>query len=229
MYWLAQSANAVPRDQHWMSSAEIAALERLRIPKRRADWRLGRWTAKLAIAAHQHLSPVPEVLAMIELRAATSGAPQAFVEGRPAPFPISLSHSEGMGFCAIAGAGRDIGCDVERVTPHSRAFVDDYFTAEEREMVRRTPAMLHDLLVTLLWSAKESALKALQCGLRADTRSVTAKPAGVALRQGVAWRPLTVRNTGGRVFHGWWREDGDFVWTLLASRPVPGDEVRFDA
>jgi len=218
VYWLAQSANAVPREQHWMSSAEIAALERMGIPKRRADWRLGRWTAKLAIAAHQHLSPAPEVLATIEVRPATSGAPRAFVEGRPSPFPISLSHSEGMGFCAIVGAGTDVGCDIEKVMPHSRAFVDDYFTAEEREMVRSTPPSRRELFVALIWSGKESALKALECGLRADTRAVTARPAGVALRQGAAWRPLTVRHTGGRVFHGWWREDGGFVWTLLADR-----------
>ena len=35
----------------WLSAAEIDQMTGLRFPKRRREWRLGRWTAKHAVAA----------------------------------------------------------------------------------------------------------------------------------------------------------------------------------
>ena len=55
VYWLEQSDGDVPVGDGWLSAGERATLDRLRIPKRRADWRLGRWTAKCAAAAYLNL------------------------------------------------------------------------------------------------------------------------------------------------------------------------------
>ena len=41
----------VPEDNDWLSADERARLNQMRIPKCGADWRLGRWTAKRALAA----------------------------------------------------------------------------------------------------------------------------------------------------------------------------------
>ena len=221
VFWLRESEAGVPPDDGWLSGRETAMLARLRIPKRRADWRLGRWTAKRAIAAHWGLGPDPAVLSAIEVRPAPSGAPEAFIDAHPAGLTISLSHSHGAGFCAISANGAQLGCDVENVTPRSQAFLIDYFTPEEQELVERSPAIERTGVLNLLWSAKESALKALQCGLCSDTRSVNVVPEDTPPGERALWRRLAVRETGGRIFHGWWRETGDLVWTVVAApRPL---------
>ena len=94
-------------------------------------------------------------------------------------------------------------------------------------------------LVTLLWSAKESALKALRTGLRLDTRSVIVSP--LTQDQGEDelghirelypssrlpcalnnWCPLHVRCANGQVFQGWWQHTGSLLRTLVAApRPL---------
>ena len=217
LHWLEQSESDVPSGDGWLSGAELALLERLRIPKRRADWRVGRWTAKCAIAAYLQLSLNSEGLAVIEVRPAASGAPEAFIDGERGHVSISISHSHGVGFCVVAAAGADVGCDVERVAPHSDAFLCDYFTAEEQEFAGKIADRDRDMALTLLWSAKESTLKALRCGLRSDTRSVTVVASQVPLSRANEWLPLEVWSDSGRTFHGWWRKTGGFVWTLMAN------------
>ncbi|MGO9262308.1 MAG: 4'-phosphopantetheinyl transferase family protein [Bryobacteraceae bacterium] len=220
LYWLEQSDSDVPLGDGWLSASERARLDELRIPKRRADWRLGRWTAKCAASGYLNLPRDWEALAGLELRPAPSGAPEVFLDGRPAPVALSLSHSRGTGLCAIAPAAVEVGCDLEMVEPRSPAFLADYFTDDERKLVARTPAARRDRVVTLLWSAKESALKALGCGLRSDTRSVNAAPAGFLETPGERWRRLSVA-TDGRTFGGWWREARDLVRTVVADPPPP--------
>jgi 4'-phosphopantetheinyl transferase len=219
VYWLAQTAQDVPAGNAWLSAREALRLDGMRFPKRRADWRLGRWTAKCAVSAYLNLPRHPEALAAIEVWPAPSGAPEIHIANRPAAVTISLSHSGCSGFCAVAGPGTELGCDVETVEPRSRAFLADYFTPEEKLLVARTPAAERDRLLTLLWSAKESVLKALRCGLRSDTLCVSTVPVD-ALPPHPEWRPLSSTHTGGRTFHGWWRETNGLVWTLVADNPV---------
>ena len=107
-----------------------------------------------------------------------------------------------------------------------------------------------DATANLIWSAKESALKVLRTGLRADTRTVEvalADGGAVDTRAGMAglgrgggrrgagrcaggrcagadgagWRRLTVTGARG-TFPGWWRRDGVFVLTVVASAGPDG-------
>ena len=217
IYWLEQSDSDVPLGDQWLSGSERARLDRLPIPKRRADWRLGRWTAKCAVAGYLNLPRDPEALTGVEVRPAPSGAPEVFLHGRPAPVVLSLSHSRGTGFCAIALRGAQMGCDLETVEPRSPAFLADYFTDEEQRLVAQTPPARQDQVLTLLWSAKESVLKALGCGLRLDTRSVNAAPAGLLQTCGEEWRRVSAAHISGGTFYGWWRESRDLVWTVVAG------------
>ncbi len=220
IYWLEQNDSDVPFGDQWLSGSERATLASLRIPKRRADWRLGRWTAKCAVAGYWKLPRSLEALAAVELLPAPSGAPKAFLHGRPAPVTLSLSHSRGTGLCVIAPAGAAVGCDLEKVEPRGPEFLADYFTEDERNLVARTPAEMRDQVLTLLWSAKESVLKALCCGLRMDTRSVNAAPACDTQAPSGAWRPVSAAHIKGRTFHGWWRDSHDLVYTVVAD-PQP--------
>ena len=49
--WLTRELAEVPPGEDWLSARERRALSRLSVPKRRAEWRLGRWAAKAAVAA----------------------------------------------------------------------------------------------------------------------------------------------------------------------------------
>ncbi len=220
-YWLEQTEAGLPADNSWLSAGEVSRLSGMRFAKRQADWRLGRWTAKRALALYLHLPDDPQGLTKIEIRPAPSGAPEAFVADRPAPAVISLSHRAGVAACAVASPGAEIGCDLEVIEPRSDAFVADYFTAEEQALIEATPASDRLLLLALLWSAKESALKALRTGLRLDTRDVSAFPAQPlrSPNDDTLWRPLQVRSTGGQVFNGWWQNTGDLLRTFVALPP----------
>jgi 4'-phosphopantetheinyl transferase len=234
VYWVEQTANDVPADNQWLSAGERQCLIRLRIPKRRTDWRLGRWTAKHAVAAHLNLPSDLHSLANIEIRAAPSGAPEVFLFDQPAPVTISLSHTAQAAMCAIARPGVGLGCDVELIEPRSNAFVSDYFTPNEQALVERTSEDERPRLVNLLWSAKESALKALHVGLRLDTNCVEVHPLDALkvednkdqrdpcpislLTSGpYGWHPLQVSFADAKVFHGWWRDADRMIRSVICD------------
>jgi len=223
VYWLEQTEADVPAESAWLSANEIAKLDAMRFAKRRTDWRLGRWVAKNALAAYLNLPDDPCVLARVEIRPAASGAPEVFVANKPAAVSISLSHRDGMAACAVTSADAEVGCDLELVESHSEAFISDYFTAEERALVAQAFGADRFRLLALLWSAKESALKALHMGLRLSTQSVIVKPVeGFDLN---GWSPLQVRCPGDRIFRGWWQYRDDIVRTLVAN-PTPDTPIR---
>ncbi len=223
VYWLELTQEEVPDTDDWLSPGEAAHLAGLHFPKRRSDWRLGRWTAKCAVFAYLDSRRGALEFPTTEIRAAPSGAPEVFIGGQPAPVNISITHRDGRGVCAIARCGVALGCDLETVESRSYGFSLDYFTATEQELIAAAPERERSFLVTLLWSAKESALKALDAGLRLDTRSVVVSlgeawgPPHVSQQ---AWHPLQAVHEGNSIFHGWWQCDGGFVRTVVAA-PSP--------
>jgi 4'-phosphopantetheinyl transferase len=75
------------------------------------------------------------------------------------------------------------------------------------------------LVVTLLWSAKESALKALRTGLRADTRDVPVR--FTAAPDQADWQSLEVTPAGEpEPLRGFWRASSGYLLTLV-SHPAP--------
>jgi 4'-phosphopantetheinyl transferase len=218
--WLEQTEADVPAENDWLSASECVCLNTMRFAKRRADWRLGRWTGKQALCVALDLPAHFEFLKKIEIRPAPSGAPVAFFASQPAAVAISLSHRAGRAACAVASTGVDIGCDLEVIEPRSEAFVADYFTSEEQKLVASVSASDRDRLLALLWSAKESALKALREGLRLDTRSVSVDLSAASLNIHIhGWNALQVGYAGGEVFHGWWQNTDHIIRTAVASPP----------
>ena len=92
VYWLEQTEADLPVENGWLSASEVLRLNGMRFAKRHADWRLGRWTAKRALAVYLNLPSHPQALADIEVRPAPSGAPEVFIANQPAGIAISLSH-----------------------------------------------------------------------------------------------------------------------------------------
>lgn len=213
VWWLQQTEADVPPGDQWLSLWEADRAASFRIPKRRNDWRLGRWTAKCAVAMHLAMSQDAGSLSQIEVRPAVSGAPEVFISNVTADMTISLSHRAGAAICAVAAAGVQLGCDLELIEPHTQGFVRDYFTAEEQAIVDNCDEEERETLVALVWSAKESVLKALQTGLREDTRSVSV---GVTDHlPGIGcWTELSIRTPGTLAISGWWQRSEKFVRTI---------------
>jgi 4'-phosphopantetheinyl transferase len=238
VFWLEQANDDVPAENHWLTSKELHRMQEMRFWQRRRDWRLGRWTAKCAIADYLQWPREPDILTHIELRTAPCGAPEVAINDRPASFVISLSHRTGIAMCSIAPNGVLLGCDLEKVELRSPAFISDYFTAEEQSLLADRPAPDQLLLVALLWSAKESALKALKIGLRASTHSAVVMPEepsstgnspghfcepqadSAAHANGSPWHSLRVRCVQDGVFHGWWNRTGELLRTIVSAPPM---------
>jgi len=222
-FYLAQQSRDVPAQCDWLGPAEREVLAGLRFAKRRGDWLLGRWTAKLAL--ERCCGSGNGALSRWEILPDANRVPRVFRDGWPCAQRISISHSNGNAFCAIAPGGNAIGCDIEQLAPRDSGFVDTFFTAAERRAVNAVPGDTErSALTTLIWSAKESTLKAILKGLSVDTRSVEVEPPPTPLALH-GWRPLYARQPEeGGDFHGWWRRDERFVWTLVGeyseSEPV---------
>jgi 4'-phosphopantetheinyl transferase len=211
-------AAEVPAGEAWLTEREIRVYGALRVRRRAMDWRLGRWVAKNAVRAA--LAPDAAVPGDIEVLATSGGAPSVrILSGEATPVTVSLSHSGGVGFAAAAAGSLGLGCDVETVEARSDAFVADYFTEAEALWIE-AGGSLRDARANLLWSAKESALKALGEGLRLDTRSVEVEAVEAAGGDPSVWRHLALQVPGGRTFPGYWRMHGGRAWTVAAQRPI---------
>ena len=206
---------AVPAGDEWLGPDERAVQARLKLAKRRDAWRLGRFTAKQLLSSIEGSQALDE----IQILAAEDGAPEAFVDGRPIRGSISITHRSGVAACVVAST-KTVGCDLEAIEPRSQRFVDDFFTAREREATQRVEARLRDRFVALTWSAKESALKVLRVGLRRDTRSVEVELDNVDASQST-WQPVTATvSPENQTLSGWWRLYGGLVLTVLCDDPA---------
>ena len=217
---------ALPEGVGWLTDREREALDGLRIEKRRTDWLLGRWAAKLAVQSVLATGCVPAEGSRVAVAApgvailpAEDGSPQVHFQSEGGASPsvsVSISHSAGVGFAAAVSGTDPLGCDVEAIEPRSDAFVADYFTDAERQAMAGLSDSEHALLANLVWSAKESALKAMREGLRLDTRQVEVDTADLRV-DGAEWSPLVVTGPEERIFMGWWRVREGLVWTVLTE------------
>jgi 4'-phosphopantetheinyl transferase len=208
----------VPADDAWLSPREAVWVARMRFPKRRSEFRLGRWTAKVALALYLGRGRSVGELGTIEIDRAPDGAPSPLVEGRPGEAYVTMTDRADQAVCLVGPPGAALGCDLELVEPRSDAFVGDYLTpAEQRLVAAAGDRDARDLVANLVWCGKESALKVLRTGLRRDTRSVEVSfPEGAGIG---GWARLSVRAQEGTVFPGWWQRFGAFVLTVAATEP----------
>ena len=224
-HWWAGQEDDVPAGLDWLSAREQARVDGVRFTKRRTEYLLRRWVGKRAVAARAGLATDRTSLAGIEVLNRMTGAPYVAIEGTEVPWEISLSDRAGCAVALVAEAGPDagvpLGVDLEVVEPRSEGFLSDFLTPVEQAWVTGPGAederLGRDAAANLVWSAKESALKVLRLGLRADTRWVE-----VAVDQhprADGWARTTTTWRGGRVMPGWWRRDGAYLLTVAG----PGD------
>ncbi len=222
VYWTLAEAAPQWDGLAWLSAYEIRRLEGMRFPKRRSEWLRGRAAAKSLLCAC--LDDLREVEpARLSIQNDPDGAPILLLDGQKHRLSLSISHRDGLAFCAVCEAdGVSLGADVERVERRSAAFAGDYFTPAELESMGSLFDGGYERMVTLIWSAKEAALKALGKGLRLDTRSVEIR--GIRAAES-GWGSFSVRCglTAG-AWRGWWQARGEYILTL-ATLTQSGDRA----
>lgn len=220
IHWLVQPAEALPSSpESLLSVGEAATWAALTVPKRRADWLLGRVTAKQLVQAYlNNRDADAPSMQRLAIAANFDGAPYATLDGERLPLSLSISHSHATAFCALNDApGVTVGADIEFVERRDPAFLKDFFTA--REQAWAVSLDDPDLGGTLLWSAKEAVLKAMREGLRIDTKQleISVPPFGDAPEEwteiSVTLAPELAERFSG-VWMLWWRVYGAFVLGL---------------
>jgi 4'-phosphopantetheinyl transferase len=122
--------------------------------------------------------------------------------------------------CALAtGLNLQVGTDLEKVEVRTETFILDYFTPTERHLVDKYPAESRAMAVTLIWSAKESMLKALGVGLRWDTRTVEVRGLEGLLttsKDHGRWQKIHIgeQPANDRAWAAWWQRRDPFILTL---------------
>jgi len=216
VHYTIQDWNQLPSELGWLTPGERERFDGFRFDKRRRDWLLGRWAAKNALLGISGLSK--RNIRRFEVTSAPNGAPMPKLDGWPYRVGLSLSHSNDRALATVSRGAKALGCDIELIEPRSDVFVETYFTAAEREHVEHASSSFRDSLVTKIWSAKESTLKALHTGLQADTRSVEVTDDGDCAGEGWGVARAVVENAG--EFSCLWRLDGDFVLSIATRDPV---------
>lgn len=217
---LLASARELPPGEAWLRSRERAALVRLRAPRRRRDFRLGRFVAKRALALLEGREGIEAAL-RFEVRPAPGGVPTAFRDGARLDVALSIAHSDGWAAAGVQRGRGPLGCDLERVEGRSPAFVEDYFTSREQEFVAAVGERDRALRATLVWSAKEAVMKALGEGLRLPPSAVEALPT-LSPGSPAGWRTFSVSLASGPAgLRGFWRDTGGFVLTVAGGPDEP--------
>lgn len=210
--WIVRSSLDVPGDDAWLSPLELRVQSGLRFAPRRADWRLGRWTAKQALSRHLREPDLPK----LSVLAAEDGAPQAWRGSDRLQLHVSITHRDGQAVAAIGK--RPLGVDLERTTSPTPGFVQSFFSQEEQAALQLHPEP--ERALTLMWSAKESVLKLRRTGLRRDTKSVLIQTPSTALS--ARWQPLSAHDLQHQEpLIVWCRALQDAVLTLVSLHSAP--------
>jgi 4'-phosphopantetheinyl transferase len=229
VYWtLVDSSHAsLEAPEGFLSSSELQKFRTFRFAKRRQEWLLGRWAAKFLIKslpAYQGYAP-PE----IEILTSPDGAPYIQLPDKEAdPNILSISHCDRYALCAIAsGTDIHIGIDMEKIEARSQTFIKDYFTPLEVGLVNSQPYESQAMISTLIWSTKESMLKALRVGLRWDTRQVEIREVSGKLEKSAGWNELQLTDLQQekRGWFGWCQKYDGYVITV-AGFPEDGPGIK---
>jgi phosphopantetheinyl transferase len=143
-----------------LSAQEIKALSERGTRKRIAERIAGRVAAKRAVMAQTGAAAKD-----IHIENLASGAPIVRIGQQLGPH-LSLSHSNGQAIAIVCTEGA-VGVDLEAIEVRSPAFVSEWFSDSEQQLVGTDPQRQ-----TLAWSAKEAILKALGQGMALNPREV---------------------------------------------------------
>lgn len=139
-----------------LTRAEREAFAAFSFEKRRQDWLLGRYAAKLAVA---RAAGREEELASVEVSRDENGHPRATFTGAwPDGWDLSLTHGHGRAAALVGPAA--VGIDLERLRAIPPGGWRFFLTPRERDWLKEAPFGPHSEVVA--WALKEAAYKAVQ-------------------------------------------------------------------
>lgn len=221
IYWNIVKHDILPDNQSWLSAVEQTRYQQFRFQKKSRDWLSGRWAVKSllrAVFSKDQLIPFSEFSVQNE----DSGAPFVEWNGKRLLGSLSISHRGGLAAAAYYhDPEMTIGIDLELIEAKSRGFVEDYFTAQEASQVLSLPDHQQALAASLLWSGREALLKALQMGLRIDTRQIALEIPNFSVSDD--WQPLEIRicPSEGSHLQLFWKKLGQALLTLAIRKKHP--------
>lgn len=198
----------------YLGGREKEIYQKLRFVKRQNDWLGGRLAAKRLmqmVDARWNQKQRSEIEILSEER----GAPYPMISGwQGNSGRVSISHSNGYVFCAYSSNEIQMGVDLEMIEPRAGEFAGDFFTEKEVGQLSTLGNTNKTLFVTVIWSGKESVLKALSTGLRVDTRSIEVVLPGFS-EESTRWSRLGLMSNlvKDNSLSLVWRREGDFVLT----------------
>jgi phosphopantetheinyl transferase (holo-ACP synthase) len=145
----------------WLGRRELAELGSWRDTARRAQWLVGRALAKEVVLDRFPIAGGDPTSVEVSSRDehGRSNPPQLLIDGQTMPWSLSLAHTAQAAAIAIcATPGHQVGIDLAAASI-GRPLVSRWFTAAERQWLRRTRQE-----ASLVWAAKEAVYKALASG-----------------------------------------------------------------
>jgi len=228
VFWKIVRQDTLPANQDWLSAQEKDRYQQFRFPKKSQDWLSGRWAAKSLINAIFSESKTYQ-LDEICIKNEASGSPFAEWHGKRLDGSLSISHRGGLAAAAYCpDPDVTIGIDLELIETKSRGFVEDYFTAQEAAAIFNLSEDQQALAASLLWSGREALLKALQLGLRVDTRQIALGCPSFQSRPG--WQALEIIYHPAELNHLtlFWRRVDQTIITMAIKQKYHDVEISPD-
>ena len=146
-----------------LTEDEIERAQRLRIPRKGADFAAARTALRVVLSAYLGSAP-----RQVELAYLPDGKPQLADPEMAATLQFNLSHSGAWMLLALS-KGIALGVDIERIRPLEGQgwALAQLFSAEERELLAALPAAQRDAAFITAWTLKEAVGKADGRGIRA--------------------------------------------------------------
>ena len=170
-------------NDHQLVGGEQALGDRLREPRRRAQFIAGRVAARRALGMFLGRT----VAAKVAIGRAASGAP--LVDGHGS-LRVSIAHSGEVAVAVVAPF--PIGVDIERNDMRPDSFARLFFTGAERRKISLAAAGERHTVINMLWTRKEAASKVGHWGGRLPFARLDCSGEVVAIDD----QRLDVRSTG---------------------------------
>lgn len=183
------STRGSKRREEWLAGRLAAKYVFLHGLEMGSDAEVREWQPTLMRVSSRSLDAFPAWMYQALEVTATAGGPRLVWLGRDHAASISLSHTPGDA-CACLAAHGIAGVDVEGVAARVDAFYGSNYTAAERAWVGRgvaTEPGSREWMYTLLWTIKESALKARVCVQKSPWSFAGVEVTGLPEPEDVMW------------------------------------------
>jgi 4'-phosphopantetheinyl transferase EntD len=205
--------------ESWLTLDELIRYKTFRSHRRCADWLAGRLAAKQLLRLH--IGETQNrwlLLGQIEIHNEPSGA-SAFrlikTDFSVDKLSISISHSQGYAFCALAQSADtvQVGADIERVRPIPTRLLDKFLN--DGEIARLHVGLLSSPIAW--WALKEAALKSLRANEPLSVRDLTVSSMECIELESEIQALVTVTRQHGPITVRCWRWS-DFWQAVALSR-----------